>query len=113
MSQPRVLSVLIGALLSLSACSSTSEVKQQQYATLKNERTFEHELPVVWKAIETTFKNHKVVERDPEEVGALEWKDLSERSLSTDWIYGQSKDKYQEYRVNDLPRKKYLQTRYR
>jgi hypothetical protein len=97
----------LGAL----SCSSSPAVKKVAYAELKSEKTFEHEFPAVWKAIEKTFDKYKVVERDPEEVEALEWKDLRERSLETDWIYGQSRDKYIEYKVNGLPKRKNLQTR--
>lgn len=93
-------------------CSSTRDVKQQSYAELKDEQTFEYEFPVVWKAIESVVKDYRVTDRDPEEVTALEMKKLTERSLKTDWIYARSNEKYVEYQVNGFPRKKYLQTRY-
>jgi outer membrane murein-binding lipoprotein Lpp len=99
------------ALSLLSGCSSAPAVKKQEYAVLLKDRTYEYELPVVWKAIEKVFKDYKITERDPEKVDDLELKRLDERSISTDWIYGQSRDKYQEYVVNSFPRKKYLQTR--
>jgi hypothetical protein len=99
--------------LNLSGCASGPDVKTQAFAELKNERVFESEFPAVWKAIEATMKNHKIVERDPEEVTPLEMKKLKERELTTDWIYTQSRDKYIEYKVNSLPKKKYLQTRMR
>lgn len=109
---------LVSVLIVLSAaiatgCSSTRDVKTQAYAKLKSERTFEYDFPVVWKGIESALKNHRIKDRDPEEVGVLEMKKLKERSLETDWIYSQSRDKYVEYTVNGFKRKKYLQIRYR
>jgi hypothetical protein len=65
----------------------------------------------VWKGIETAVKEYPVTNRDPKDVDVLEMKKLTERTLETDWIYSQSRDKFIEYRVNDSPRKKYLQTR--
>lgn len=108
--------IFVSTLVSLSlvlACAHTNEVKKQKYAVLKDEVVFEEEFPVVWKGIETALKDHKIAERDPDEVGPIELKQLKERQLRTDWIYGQSRDKYHEYRVNGSPRKKYLQTRFR
>jgi hypothetical protein len=99
------------ALLALFGCSSSPKVKQQAYAKLANERDFEYEFPVVWKAIESSFRNYKIAERDPSEVGILEMNKLSRRTLTTDWILGQSRDKYIEYKINNTPRKQYLQTR--
>jgi uncharacterized lipoprotein len=63
---------------------------------------FEYEFPVVWKGIESGLREYRFTEKD-EEDGKVE----------TDWIIGQSRDKYQEYKVNQVPRKKYLQTRFR
>lgn len=99
--------------LGMAGCSSTPEVKKQSYAALRNHRVFEVEYPKLWKAIEETLRNHRVVERDPKEVAFNEWSSLRERTLETDWIFTQSKDKYQEYTVNGFPRKKYLQTKMR
>lgn len=99
--------------LSVAGCSSVPEVKKQAYAQLKDERVFETEYPKLWKAIEETLRNYKIVERDPREVAFNEWSSLKERSLETDWIFTQSRDKYQEYKVNGFPRKKYLQTKVR
>ena len=95
------------------ACATSREIQTQKYAELSRESTFEYEFPKVWKAIEEVFRNHKIVERDPDEVDAVEMKTLRERSLETDWIYGKSKDKYAEFKVNDLPRRKYLQMRFK
>jgi hypothetical protein len=99
------------ALLALFGCSSSPKVKQQAYAKLANERDFEYEFPAVWKAIESSFRNYKIAERDPSEVGSLEMNKLSQRRMETDWILGQSRDKYVEYKINNTPRKQYLQTR--
>jgi hypothetical protein len=87
--------------IQISACSSIP-VKSQAYAKLSNSKTFEYEFPVVWKGIESALREYKLVEKD-EEDGKIE----------TDWILGQSRDKYQEYKINQSPRKKYLQVRFR
>ncbi|MBI4924758.1 MAG: hypothetical protein HY843_02440, partial [Bdellovibrio sp.] len=95
------------------ACSSSPKVKQQAYAKLPNSAVYEYEFPVVWKGIESALKNHKITERNPEEVAPLEMKNIKERTLETDWIYSQSGDKYHEYAINNSPRKIYLQIRYK
>jgi hypothetical protein len=95
------------------SCSSGPKVKQQAYATLPAHRVFEFEFPVVWNGIEIALKNQKIIVQDPKDVSTLELKKLTKRSLETDWIYSQSQDKYQEYKINDSPRKKALQVRYR
>jgi hypothetical protein len=105
------------ALLALafvaSACSSTSPVKTTAYAQLSDKRTFEYDFSVVWRAIEEVFREYKVVARDPEEVTPLEMRKLERRTLKTEWAYGKSRDKYQEYMVNGTPRKVNLQERRR
>lgn len=93
------------------ACSSAQPVKSQAYAKLKQERTFEYEFPVVWKGIEAVFEQYHGLERDPAEVEPQELRKLTKRTLETDWIIGQSRDKYVEYKINGSSRKKYLQTR--
>ena len=100
-------------IIAVAGCSSgaVAPVKSQQYAKLSNKRTYEYEFPIVWKAIESAFHNYKVTNRDPNEVDVLEMKKLSRRTLDTEWVYAQSRDKYQEYSVNGSPRKVYLQTR--
>ncbi len=107
----RSLSVLSFIFLISAGCSSTPEVKNQKYAELKSETTFEYEFPVVWKAVETAVREYKITDRDPKEVNEVEIKKLRERMLKTDWIFSKSRDKFIEYKVNNLPRKKYLQTR--
>lgn len=94
-------------------CASSPVVKSEAYAELRNHRTFEYEFPAVWKAIEETLRNTKVTDRDPDEVNDLEMRKLARRTLKTDWAYGRSRDKYQEYTVNDTPRKVFLQERTR
>ncbi len=97
----------------LIGCSSIPPVKTQAYAKLSNERFFENEFPIVWKAIEETLRNFKITDRNPKDVDPLELQQISHRSLDTDWIYTQSRDKYQEYHVNGVPKKIYVQTRYK
>ncbi len=96
---------------SFSGCASGPEVKQQAYAKLSNQRTFEYEFPAVWRGIEETLRNYRVIDRNPKDVDANEMRRLRHRTLETDWIFSKSNDKYIEYKVNDLPRKIYLQTR--
>ena len=109
--------ILSAAMLALVAgvffagCSSGPQVKQQAYAKLNNQRTFEYEFPAVWKAIEDTLRNYRVTDRDPKDVDANEMRRLKHRTLDTDWIFTKSNDKFIEYKVNGLPRKVYLQTR--
>ncbi len=98
-------------ILAVVGCSSGPEVKQQKYAKLPDERTFEYEFPTVWSGVEQTFKNFPILKRDPDEVSELELEKLSKRKIETDFIYTNSRDKYQEYKVNGLPKKKYLQSR--
>lgn len=95
------------------ACSSAPPVKTEAYANLPNHRTFEYDFPAVWKGIEATFQNTKITERKPKEVNDLEMRSITRRTLQTDWSYGQSRDKYQEYQVNGTPRKVWLQERTR
>ena len=107
----------IGILISLASCASPSPVKTQAYAKLKNQRTFENDLPVVWNATTKVFENYKLVSREPkgdrdsdhEETNAMNKR--TEASLETDWSYAQSRDKYVEFKVNGSPRKKFLQIR--
>ena len=106
-----VISLVMG--ISGVGCSSPKKVLTQKYAQLKNQRTFENEFPVVWKALEEALRKHKIVDRDPSEVSALELRKLTLRTLETDWVYGQSRDKYHEYQVNGFPKKVYLQTRFK
>jgi hypothetical protein len=102
--------VLAGSTLS---CSTLPEVKTQAYAKLKDEQTFETDFPTLWKAIESVVRQIKITERDPSEVSPTELKGISKRTLSTDWIYSKSQTKYINYEVNGLPRKTYLQNRYK
>jgi hypothetical protein len=95
----------------VASCSHGPEVKQEAYGNLNNQRTFEYDFPTVWKGIEATFRNYKVVSRDPEDVGELAMRSLQDRKLETDWIYAESRDKYVNYEVNGTPRHKNLQTR--
>lgn len=104
------LSYLMILLLGV-GCSSAPATKTQAYAELSNHRVFEYEFPAVWKGIETTLKEYHVTGRDPEEVDSLELRKIKKRTLNSDWVYSQSRDKYEEYDVNGSPRKKYLQTR--
>jgi hypothetical protein len=100
-------------LFMFSACSSAPvpPVQMQAYAALSHERVFESEFHLVWKALEEAMRKVKVIDRDPSEVDTGELKRLTRRTLETDWAYTQSRDKYQEYKVNGVPRKVYLQAK--
>lgn len=104
-------SVVLSLAFLSAACSSGPEVKKQAYAKMPSTRTFEYELPVVWKAALRSFKDNKIVDRDPEDDNPVELKKLTEAEFETDWIYAQSRDKYHEYKVNGSPRRKALQVR--
>jgi len=108
-----LLSSLFVVVTIMTGCSHTLPIKKQEYAVLKDTRTFEREFPEVWKGIEKTFRRYKVTSRNPSKVDAVEMKSIEERSLETDWIMGQSRDKYVEFTVNDSPRRKLLQVRFR
>lgn len=98
---------------SFTGCSSAPQVKQEDYAKLKDARMFEYEFPVVWHAIEDALHGYVVTNRDPNKVGIVEMKKIRQRTIDTDWVYSRSTEKYIEYKVNDSPRKIYLQTRTR
>ena len=98
--------------MTLAGCASSGPVVQQEkYAKLSSSRYFDYEFPTVWKGIEETFRNYKVTDRDPSDVDSIEMKKLRRRSLETDWIYGQSRDKYAETNIGGIPRRINLQTR--
>ncbi len=107
--------VLFAGALSIagSGCASTPDVKTEAYAKLPDHHTFEYDFPTVWKGIELALKDHKITSRDPGDVDINEMRRLTKRMLQTDWIYGRSDTKYMEYKVNGLPQKQWLQTRYR
>jgi hypothetical protein len=110
--QGSVFFVLLLTLASgLSACSSGLEVKEQAYAKLKDNRVYEYEFPVVWKAIESAFRNYKITDRDPADADPVALRKMRKRTLETDWVQTQSHDKYVEFKVNDIPQKRYLWTR--
>ncbi|MBC7692726.1 MAG: hypothetical protein H7222_13270 [Methylotenera sp.] len=99
-----VLSVFAG-------CSHSQPIKAQQYAPMKNHRTFEYELPTVWKAIQDVFREYKVSDQQLHDTQDL--RKATEVSLETDWSYSLSREKFVEYTLNDKPKKRYLQTRTR
>lgn len=99
-----------------SACSSAPSVKQQKYAELKTERTFEYPFAAVWAGIESALSGvgAAIDKVDPASVGGEQgWDKLQSRRLESKWVYRQSRDKYIEYKINGLPKKQYLQTRTR
>jgi uncharacterized lipoprotein len=105
--------LMVVAALTFSSCSSAPTVKSQKFAQLRDERKYEYAFPQVWRGIEDALRRHKILSRDPEDVSGTELKKLTQRTLKTDWIYSQSRDKYTEYLVNGTPRKIFLQTRFK
>ena len=105
--------ITLGSLLAFSACSSGPAVKTQAYAPMRNTRTFEYDLPVVWKGSLAALKNTKITDKDPDDADELQLKKTTKASIETDWIYSQARDKYVEYQVNGTPRRKQLQGRYK
>lgn len=102
----------IAVLFALSGCASSGPVVQQeQYAHLSNTRTLQYDFPTVWNGIEEAFRGYKIVSRNPNKVDTLDMKHLTKRTLETDWIYSQSRDKYQEATVNGVPQRVPLQMR--
>jgi hypothetical protein len=104
---------IVGILVA-SSCSSPMPVKQQAYAKLSNVRQFDAELGEVWRAMKKVHENKKILKSEPKvslDVRSPEFKRRTSVLLATDWIYGQSTDKYVEYQLRGAPQKKYLATR--
>lgn len=88
-------------LVFAAGCSS-AEYKRQEYAKLSDAKVFESEFPAVWKGIVAAVGEYRLLDNDAED-----------GKVRTDWIYSTSNEKYVDYQVNGLPRKHYLQTRYK
>ena len=104
---------LLGITGSLQGCSSLPEVRTQAYAQLKSEKTFETDFESTWKAIESALRLNTITSRNPSEVTPLEFSQLPQRTLQTDWVFSRSRTKYIAYQVDGFPRKTYLQTRFK
>ncbi len=90
-------------LLSISSgCSSGPQAKTQDYAELTNTKTLEHDFDVVWKGTKKALSDYRIEEADEED-----------GLIVTDWAYSTSARRYVEVKVNGMPRRKYLQTRYK
>ncbi|MGE4231892.1 MAG: hypothetical protein AB7F43_01055 [Bacteriovoracia bacterium] len=94
--------ILLFPIFVLSCASAPGTYKSEIYAKLPNSRVFEEEYSVVWKGILKALEVYKL-EKVEEEDGIA----------STDWVYSTSNERFLEYRVNGLPRRKYLQSRYK
>lgn len=102
------------ALVALaSGCASGPTVGTQDYARMSTSKTLEYDMNTVWKATEEMLRKYKVKDREPEQANPVEIRKLTEATWETDWVYSQSATKFVEYKVNDFPRKKYLQQRVR
>src|SRR4051812_28863004 len=93
-------SLLLGVCLVTLSCSTALPVKTQAYARLNGQRVFEYDFPKVWYGIEQAFRKYQVTKKTPSEVTPIEMKKITERTLETDWIYGESRDKYEVYKIN-------------
>ncbi len=101
-------------LLSTVGCATSgTDVQKQAYAKLQGSGVVEYDFSTTWKGVESAVHDQKVVDRDPKEVDFREMKDLTRRSLETDWAYTRSTEHFQAYQVNGQPRKTYLQSRVR
>ena len=98
---PSVL-IAVGAAAIGFGCSTGPKYKTQAYAKEQTSRTMEYDYGIVWKGIRDALQDHKIREAN-EEKGIVE----------TDWAYSTSNDKYLDVVINQQPRRKYLQTRYR
>ena len=110
----RLIQFTIASLLAtglISGCASSLPYKTQEYAAQRSERTFEYEMPVVYRAIEKALEKQNVQKRSPKKVPQSELHQLAEAEWVTDWIYSQSRDKYVEYTIDSIPRRKPLQVR--
>lgn len=107
-------SIVFAGLLFWGGCATSSSIQQEKYAPVRTDWTLDGmEFYSTWKAIESAMRGYKVRSRDPDEVSELDLKKLRRRSLETEWIYGRSRDKYIEVVVNEIPSRKYVQTRFR
>lgn len=94
--------LITSSLVVLSSCSSSGpKVHTQSYAQLTNTRDFEEEYDVVYDAAKSAVDGMKIEEASKDD-----------GIVKTDWVMSTSLEKYYEYKVNGLPRKKFLQTRY-
>ncbi len=98
---PKFFLIVLMVLFSF-GCSSSPQVKKQQYASLSNSKDFEEEFPRVWKAILAATEEMKIVD-----------KDADKGKMETEWIYSTSNEQYVEFQVNGFPRKHYIQSRYK
>jgi hypothetical protein len=112
----RSASVLIACLVLMSACSTGGTRKDPtaqsaHYGKLSSEREFDADMPTLWKAIERAVSGYQIVSRDPDKVDVLEMRKLRQRQLETDWIYSQSRDKYDVAWSAGVPKQVPLQSR--
>ena len=94
--------VAIAILPLVSGCSTGAGYKTQAYAQQATSRVLEYDYPVVWKGIREALSDFRIEEANEQD-----------GHIKTDWAYSTSGRKFIEVKVNDFPRRKYLQTRYR
>lgn len=87
--------------LVISGCA-TSEYRKQAYAEQQTSRTMEYEFARVWRGMKDALTEFRIEESNE-----------SKGVMTTDWAYSTSQDKYVEIVVNQQPRRKYLQTRFK
>lgn len=104
--------ILFVLTIALSACS-TSSTQKGKYGEEKNAAKYTSTYDFV-ESPEKVLRSAKTVlenwtrESDPPTSRAIKEDDTS---METGWIYGQSKDKFVEYKHNNIPRRKTLAVR--
>lgn len=101
----------VAALLGVTGCASALPVKRQEYAASRTERVLEAEWMDVLRAVDSTLRLQRVVKRTPDTEDVLELRRADERTWETGWIESQSRDKYVEYQLDGIPKRKNLGVR--
>jgi len=87
------------------ATSSTTDVKKEAYAKLNSKRMFEYPIDKVNGATSEVAKAYPVLSQKEEKDHSL--------TIETDWVLGESRDKYVNYKNNEHMRHKNLQSRFK
>lgn len=105
------LSFGVAFILAWTGCASALPVKRQEYAASRTERVLEVEWMDVLRAVDETLRLQRVVKRTPDTDDLLELRRADERTWDTDWVESQSRDKYVEYQLEGVPKRKNLGVR--
>lgn len=94
-------------LITSSACSSGLQVRQDALPKFENSRTLSYPLVTVWRGVEAALENIPKAESESQAPSK------TSRALKTQWITEQSRDKYVLTQAGGIPKRKYLEIRYR